>query len=52
MADTTSVVVDVMIDSVTGGIIDEREVAQRLFAQAREQGVRLTGPGGLLSQFT
>ena len=31
MADAT-VVVDVMIDAVIGEIIDERELAQRLFA--------------------
>lgn len=32
MADTTGVVVDVMIDAVIGEIIDERELAQRLLA--------------------
>ena len=53
MADTTDVVVDdEMIDPVTGEIIDQKEIAQRLLAQAKEQGVSLTGPGGLLSQFT
>ncbi len=53
MADTTDVVVDdEMIDPVTGEIIDQKELAQRLLAQARGQGVSLTGPGGLLSQFT
>lgn len=53
MADTTTVVVDdEMIDPVTGEIIDQKELAERLLAQAKEQGVRLTGPGGLLSQLT
>lgn len=53
MADTTDVVVDdEMIDPVTGEIIDHRELAGRLLAQAKEHGVSLTGPGGLLSQLT
>lgn len=51
VADTTDVVVDdVMIDPVNGEIIDQEERAQRLLALAKEQGVSLTGPGGLLSQ--
>jgi transposase-like protein len=41
-----------MIDPVTGEIIDQRELAERLLAQAREQGVSLVGPGGLLNQLT
>ena len=50
MADTTTVVVDdEMIDPVTGEIIDQKELAERLLAQAKEQGVSLTGPGSLLS---
>jgi transposase-like protein len=53
VADTTTVVVDdEMIDPVTGEIIDQKELAERLLAQAKEQGVSLTGPGGLLSQLT
>ena len=53
MADTTDVVVDdEMIDPVTGEIIDQKEIAQRLLAQAKDQGVSLTGPGGLLGQLT
>jgi len=53
VADTTDVVADdEMIDPVTGEIIDQKELAERLLAQAREQGVSLTGPGGLLSQLT
>jgi putative transposase len=41
----------VMIDPVTGEII-EKELAERLLAQAKEQGVSLVGPGGLLNQLT
>ncbi len=41
-----------MIDPVTGEIIDQKELAERLLAQAKEQGMSLTGPGGLLSQLT
>ncbi|OKL54778.1 transposase, partial [Bowdeniella nasicola] len=53
VADTTTVVVDdEMIDPVTGEIIDQKELAERLLAQAKEQGVSLTGPGGLLSRLT
>ncbi len=53
MADTTDVVVDdEMIDPVTGEIIDQKELAERPLAQAKEQGVSLAGPGGLLSQLT
>ncbi len=53
VVDTTDVVVDdEMIDPVTGEIIDQKELAQRLLAQAKEQGVSLNGPGGLLSQRT
>ncbi|MCT2980253.1 IS256 family transposase [Propionibacterium freudenreichii] len=41
-----------MIDPVTGEIIDQKKLAERLLAQARDQGVSLVGPGGLLSQLT
>lgn len=41
-----------MIDPVTGEIIDQRELAEQLLAQAREQGVSLVGPGGLLAGLT
>jgi transposase-like protein len=52
VSDTTETTDDVMIDPVTGEIIDQKELAERLLAQAREQGVSLVGPGGLLSQLT
>jgi transposase-like protein len=37
---------------VTGAIIDQKDLAERLLAQAKEQGVSLVGPGGLLNQLT
>ena len=52
MADTTEMLDDAMIDPVTGEIIDHKELAERLLAQAKEQGVSLVGPGGLLNQLT
>ncbi len=53
MADTPDVVFDdEMIDPVTGEIIDQKELAQRLLVQAKDQGVSLAGPGGLLTQLT
>jgi transposase-like protein len=41
-----------MIDPVTGEIIDQKELAERLLVQAKEQGVSLVGPGGLLAGLT
>ena len=41
-----------MIDPVTGEIIDEQQIAEQLLAQAKEQGVSLVGPGGLLAGLT
>ena len=38
-----------MISAVVTEGIDEKELAERLLARAREQGVGLVGPGGLLS---
>ena len=52
VADMTDMMEDEMIDSVTGEIIDQKDLAGRLLAQAREQGVSLVGPGGLLNQLT
>ena len=52
MADATELLDDEMIDPVTGGIIDQKDLAERLLAQAKEQGVSLTGPGGLLVPLT
>ena len=52
MADTTDMMEDEMIDPVTGEIIDQEDLAECLLALAREQGVSLVGPGGLLNQLT
>ena len=41
-----------MIDPMTGEIIDQKELAEALLEQAREQGVNLRGPGGLLAGLT
>ena len=41
-----------MIDPVTGEIIDQQRIAEQLLAQAKEQGVSLVGPGGLLGGLT
>jgi len=41
-----------MIDPVTGEIIDQQQIAEQLLAQAKEQGVSLVGPGGLLGNLT
>ncbi len=52
MADTTELLDDAMIDPVTGEIIDQKDLAERLLTQAKKQGVSLVGPGGLLNQLT
>ncbi len=52
MTYTTEMVDETMIDAMTGEIIDQKELAERLLAQAKEQGVSLVGPGGLLNQLT
>lgn len=41
-----------MIDPVTGEIIDEQQLAEQLLKQAKEQGVDLLGPEGLLNGLT
>ena len=53
MSESMTEMPGVMIDPVTGEIIDQKELAERLLAQAKEQGgVSLVGPGGLLNQLT
>ena len=52
MSDTTDMMENEIIDPVTGEIIDQKELAERLLQQAKEQGVSLVGPGGLLGQLT
>jgi putative transposase len=44
--DFTIEVSEAMIDPVTGEIIDQKDLAERLLAQAKEQGVSLVGPVG------
>ncbi|CAG7608351.1 IS256 family transposase [Leucobacter soli] len=41
-----------VIDPVAGEIIDQQQIAEQLLAQAKEQGVSLVGPGGLLGGLT
>jgi putative transposase len=41
-----------MIESMIGEIVDQKQVAEQLLAQAREQNIELVGPGGLLNQLT
>lgn len=41
-----------MIDPVMGEIIDEHQIAAQLLAQAKEQGIRLIGSGGLWAGMT
>ncbi|MGC5026479.1 IS256 family transposase [Tsukamurella sp. DT100] len=41
-----------MIDAVTSENVDPKQLAEQLLTQAKEQGVNLVGPGGLLSQLT
>lgn len=50
MSDMIGLLKDEMIDSVTVEIIDQKELAEQLLSQAKEQGVSLVGPGDLLSQ--
>ena len=52
MSESTSEMTGMMIDPVTGEIIDEHQIAEQLLAQAKEQGVSLIGPGGLLGGLT
>lgn len=41
-----------MIDPVTGENIDQQQLAEQLLKQAKEQGVDLLGPDGLLNGLT
>ncbi len=41
------------VDAVTADeVVDQRQLAEQLLAQAKAQGVDLVGPGGLLNQIT
>ncbi|MEX3510778.1 hypothetical protein VVR84_14670 [Kocuria carniphila] len=50
MSKSTTEMTGTMIDPATGEIIDMKVLAERLLAQAKEQGVRLVGTGELLNQ--
>lgn len=41
-----------MIDPATGELIDEQQLAEQLLKQAKEQGIDLLGPDGLLNGLT
>jgi transposase-like protein len=41
-----------MIEPMTVDSIDQRELAEQLVEQAKEQNIELVGPGGLLGQLT
>ncbi|MBP2215074.1 transposase [Arthrobacter sp. CAN_C5] len=43
---------EAIIDPVTGEIIDQKDLAERLLAQAKEQCLNLVGPCWLLNQLT
>lgn len=49
--DHATELMDEMIDPVTGEIIDQKKRAEQLLQEAKEQGVSLVGPGGLLNHF-
>ena len=50
MSESATEMTGTMIDPVTGEVIDQKDLAERLLAQAKEQGVSPVGPGGLLNQ--
>jgi hypothetical protein len=41
-----------MIEPMTVDIVDQKELAEQLLEQAKEQNIELVGPGGLLGQLT
>jgi putative transposase len=43
---------DEMIGSMTTDIVDQKQLAEQLLEQAKEQNIELVGPGGLLGQLT
>lgn len=40
------------LDSMAETEVDQKQLAEQLLAQAKEQGVELMGPNGLLNQLT
>ena len=43
---------DEMIGSMTGDIVDQKQLAEQLLEQAKEQNIELVGAGGLLGELT
>ena len=41
-----------MIGPMATDIVDQKQLAEQLLVQAKEQNVELVGPGGLLGQLT
>jgi transposase-like protein len=41
-----------MVEPVATDIVDQKELAERLLEQAKEQNIELVGPDGLLGQLT
>jgi hypothetical protein len=41
-----------MIEPMATDIVDQKELAERLLEQAKEQNIELVGPDGLLGQLT
>jgi putative transposase len=41
-----------MIEPMTTDIVDQKELAEQLLEQAKEQNIELVGPDGLLGQLT
>jgi putative transposase len=52
MTDTIDVVAAEQGPAEPATAVDQQQLAERLLAQAKEQGVELVGPGGLLNQLT
>ncbi len=52
MSESTTEMTSTMLDPVSGEIIDQKDLAERLLARANERGVSLVGPGGPLNQLT
>jgi putative transposase len=52
VSESTTETTGVMIDPATGEIIDQKEPAEWLLRQAKERGVSVVGPAGLLNRHT
>lgn len=52
MSDKTKIGLDSMVRPVTGELLDQKDLVERLLAHTKDPGVSVVGPGGLLSQLT